>query len=148
MLFWEPLTETKWDNIKMWSNWMYFSTSSRCVGCAIAQVVRCWLFTASEKKIISHKWNVRFMLDEVTVEHVLLSVSSVFPCKSSFHHCSIFVYHCLLRCGMALTRQHMSYPWSVMWEFISDPVFGWLQSEEDFFLNISCWKYEALVQLN
>jgi hypothetical protein len=29
-----------------------------------------------------------------------------FPCKISFHHCSIFIYHRPMRCAIALTKQH------------------------------------------
>jgi hypothetical protein len=36
---------------------------------------------------------IHFVVDEVPPEKVSLQVSLVFPCYSSFHHCSIFMYH-------------------------------------------------------
>jgi hypothetical protein len=40
-----------------------------------------------------------------------LQVSSVFPCHSSLHHCSILIYHRPLRCPIALPRQHIITSW-------------------------------------
>jgi hypothetical protein len=40
-------------------------------------------------------------------------VSSVFPYYTSFHHCSIPIYHRPLRCMIALNRQHIIIFWSL-----------------------------------
>jgi hypothetical protein len=47
---------------------------------------------------------VRFVDDEVTVEQVLIGISSVFSCLSSCHF-SIVIYHRLEKCTIALTGQ-------------------------------------------
>lgn len=46
---------------------------------------------------------MKLVVDKVTLEQVSL----VIPCWSSFHHCSISICHCPLRCVIALTRQHI-----------------------------------------
>jgi hypothetical protein len=33
--------------------------------------------------------------------------SSVSPVSTSFSHCSILIYHCPIRCAIALTKQHI-----------------------------------------
>jgi hypothetical protein len=45
---------------------------------------------------------------------------------SSCHHSSILTCHCLPRCAIALTRQH------IIRSFVSDAALGWLESEEAF----------------
>jgi hypothetical protein len=48
----------------------------------------------------------KFMMSEVTLKSGCLSFCG-FPCECSFHHCSISMYHCPLRCAISSTRQHI-----------------------------------------
>jgi hypothetical protein len=47
------------------------------------------------------------MVDGVALQQIFLQVSLISPCSSSFHHCSVLLYDCLLRSVLALTRHHI-----------------------------------------
>jgi hypothetical protein len=50
---------------------------------------------------------------------------SGFLLSVSFHHCSILIYRCPMRCSTALTKQHLIIPSVLTYGFISDLTHGW-----------------------
>jgi hypothetical protein len=74
-------------------------------GCAI--MIRQWFFHSIVLCSVPADLIVRFIVGEVALEWGFLGVTSVFPCQSLLHHCSLLICHCPLRCAVALMRWHI-----------------------------------------
>jgi hypothetical protein len=75
-------------------------------GCGIAWRVRHFLL-ATEPWVLSQVTSCEICDGWSGTQTGFFHVSPVFPCWYLFHHCSILICHCPLRCAISLTRQHI-----------------------------------------